>query len=386
VKSLVGVTPTRTLIADYRVGWAKYLLNQCVNNHAKCQYSMSGRKYDDDELECLLPTRVIDLNEAGSTGQPYVLVTNGRRGRYAALSYCWGASTHITATPLLTKSTIMDFQSGLPLQKLPKTIRDAMLVAKDAGIRYLWVDRLCIIQDDAVDWEEEAKLMCETYERAFLTISALGADHDNSGLFPLSDSTSSPFVTLNCFPDGERMFVFKRPQMHHKGGLRGELRQSRWDSRAWVLQERLLSRRIIYFGKKQAYWECNSQSDFHDSPTETFNTVRVNHGSKPRVLQSLQEGQRQLRPGLVSGKLTYEWSAGLLWARIVHDYTSRNLSTESDRAMAIDGVSKAYIERFPGIDYSYGLWSNYLGSRPGGLLWYRISEVHLTRPETWLGT
>ena len=93
--------------------------------------------------------------------------------RYATLSYSWGTSPR---GPHTSDDTLGDYKMhGIALTNLSQTIQDAILVASTLSIRYLWVDRFCIIQDDNEDWEKEAKSMCHIYEHSSRIISADGS-------------------------------------------------------------------------------------------------------------------------------------------------------------------------------------------------------------------
>ena len=101
----------------------------------------------------------------------------GEVGNYIALSYCWGGKQSFTAT----KRTVQDFTDGIPISKLPKTIRDAIVVTQELGLRFIWIDALCIIQDDSEDVAREINNMAQVYRKAHLTLSAACARSVNDG-------------------------------------------------------------------------------------------------------------------------------------------------------------------------------------------------------------
>ena len=106
------------------------------------------------------------------------------------LSHCWGTSRRLMAT----KETLKDLQGGVAVSSLPETFRDAIVITRRLGIRYLWIDYLCIIQDDPQDWEREASKMADVYRNSYLTISAAASADSSSGCFPArtADSYVSP--------------------------------------------------------------------------------------------------------------------------------------------------------------------------------------------------
>lgn len=91
------------------------------------------------------------------------------RGKYACLSYCWGVSK--AQTGQTTRENLPRQLKGIAFQDLASTVVDAIRLCFKLGFRFLWVDRLCIVQDDNKDWLEEASRMCEIYSRSALTIS-----------------------------------------------------------------------------------------------------------------------------------------------------------------------------------------------------------------------
>jgi hypothetical protein len=103
----------------------------------------------------------------------------GERGQYAALSYCWGLSQSFTTTI----ATLEERARGFLPERLPASIRDAIMLAREMSIPYVWVDSLCIIQDSTADWEREAARMCTIYTNATITIAALDSPDSDTGLF-----------------------------------------------------------------------------------------------------------------------------------------------------------------------------------------------------------
>jgi len=116
-------------------------LERCNDNH-KCI---------DIHENLEMPTRVLALDQ--ENGLMVRLMDNpNQRGCYIALSHCWGKSHRLT----LTQATMSRLKEGVLIADLPKTFRDAFKIARKLQLRYLWIDSLCIIQDDTVDWEQEA--------------------------------------------------------------------------------------------------------------------------------------------------------------------------------------------------------------------------------------
>jgi len=138
-------------------------VNEC-NTHHDCQQEPRP-----------LPLRVLDL----SSGRINLHETSGELGAYITLSHCWGSSKQFTTT----KTTLASRKAGIDYELLPKTYQDAIFITRLLGIRYLWIDSLCICQDDNGDWQRESAKMGLVYSNAYLTIAAASAKDSSVGLF-----------------------------------------------------------------------------------------------------------------------------------------------------------------------------------------------------------
>jgi hypothetical protein len=166
-----------------------------------------------------LPRRVIDVGDQYELDCIRLCETDGdAHGIYIALSHRWQNDT-----PMTTGDNLRDRRGSIKLADLPQTFQGAVLITRRLGIRYLWIDSLCIIQDDERDWEYEAANMDSVYASAYCTVALSSASATRgSGTFDL---------------DVEK----------------GELSR-----RGWILQERVLSHRAIHIVGQQAYWECET--------------------------------------------------------------------------------------------------------------------------------
>lgn len=143
-------------------------LRLCIGEHDKCKILFSGECLFDADENARLPTRVIDVGGSANEGAR-ILATNGCNGRYLTLSHRWGQLQRIRSV----RATIDAFQRLLPEEDLPRTFRDAITMTRLLGFHYLWVDCLCIIQDDECDWKREAESMGRVFERSSCTLAAL---------------------------------------------------------------------------------------------------------------------------------------------------------------------------------------------------------------------
>ncbi|PVH96780.1 HET-domain-containing protein, partial [Periconia macrospinosa] len=220
---------------------------------------------------------------------------------YTCLSHCWGNSKPYT----LNSITQRDLESGIDAGNLPKTFQDAIHVTRCLGVQYLWIDSLCILQDSESDWATESARMDQVYARAACTIAATASINSEGGLF------------------------FER---HPETLLPSPL-----NSRAWVSQERQLSRRIMHFSNRQLFWECHGKITCEIYPSdETF--------SDGDTISLLSE------PGLTDGLY---WA----WCSFRVNYSSSALSRESDKLVALRGIAK-HVSEVTGDELIAGLWKS----------------------------
>ena len=207
-------------------GW----ISKCQAGHSHCSRSIPDPGVHPQRLlDCLTRKVVQTLGPA----------------KYAALSYVWGS-------PQATSSSDVKYKVGETLWKLPQTIEDAITVTKSLNLRYLWVDRLCIPQDDKANFHLELKSMALIFESAQLTIIAGHGNGANDGLPGVGSLARSEQTYVQV---GIHGFVyFDTP-------LEAVMKESKYITRAWTYQEERSSIRRLYFTGRQVYYECSeSQS------------------------------------------------------------------------------------------------------------------------------
>jgi hypothetical protein len=209
-----------------------------------------------------LPTRVLDVGpEPDST--PYIYISNRESRLYICLSHCWGMTQCLTTTT----STLEERTRGIPWGDFPPTFQDAISLSRYLGIQYIWIDSLCIIQDNKPDWQREAALMGSVYGNSYLTIAATASSNSSGGLFRCHKSSLyksrnvieiTPVVLVrrplphNLF---ERLdYQFNDTSTSHEAFMS----DNPLLTRAWVLQEHLFPPRVIQFTENGLIWECNS--------------------------------------------------------------------------------------------------------------------------------
>jgi hypothetical protein len=238
------------------------------------------------------------------------------------------------------------------------------------GIRYVWIDSLCIVQDDKADWEEQAALMGVIYRDALFTIAATHASHGDVGLF--SERSEEHLAKRFDFieQDGKEIFgaLLRKPILSHGVYFSGFHRENKahypLEERAWCFQERILSTRIVHFTKDELIWECNGWilCECGDvRPGEHARTLR----DKYRTVLTATDPQVR----------------ATAWMEVVAALSKRKLTYESDRLPALSGLVGCLQEKGFG-EYVAGLW---LEELPRQLLWVVDNYQKACRPDTYRG-
>jgi len=333
---------------------ARLWLAECRTSHERCCEPMSD----------FVPSRILDVGTySDSIHLQRTLL--GWAGPYVTLSHCWGGGEILKTT----KQTLKTMKSGIQISSLPATFAAAVQLTRALGFKYLWIDSLCIIQDSREDWMTESSQMGKIYSHSSLTISA-----DSGGAYspnieprmlyyqpvlskpkPLSDSCSSGHTGLEFLSDDTATTM---------------LLDSPLSTRAWTLQERILSPRVLYFSSKSMAWECNSSYTTFDTAGQIGKALRLQFAQKatssdPNIHLS------DLPIQLLSKPMK-------MWRDIVREYSRRKLTFAQDKLPALAGLVSKLSEK-TGYTYVAGLWLQDL--LPTGLLWFRdFATTPLIRP------
>ncbi len=199
------------------------------------------------------PTRIIDL---GQSETDRIFVRNHTAGntsaKYSALSYCWGGHANFTTT---TENITRHENEGIPITSLPKTLQDAIICTRKIGLQYLWVDALCIIQDSALDKSEQIPQIRSIFHYATCTIVPGNAKTVHDGFIrcrpPIRSSGPLPYFTA----DG-KTGAFRLVPTHFY-----EYSEEPVNTRAWTLEEALLSPRLLIYSSGTLLWQCQAGND-----------------------------------------------------------------------------------------------------------------------------
>lgn len=308
------------------------------------------------------PTRLLEL----TSRETFRLIRSAAcpsPTEYVALSYCWGKSPPETQLRLL-RTTEAYLSSEQLIESLPKTFRDAIEVTRQFGLRYLWIDRLCIFQDSAEDWRNEASTMRHVYGNAHFAIAALSGKDADGGLFFSRDPQRVTPPTVHAKPGTEERFqLLSKEVMLSRDFLLTFLSDEPLMRRSWVVQELLLPVRTIYIGSRWNFWFCRSGRAAEPFPT--YFSLTPQEKGLLLAWNSLLGTARWAYVDPIESILS-DWSMAIRY------YAARELSVPSDKLVAISAIAKdvqAALHRAqPGThNFLAGIWEEDI--LIGGLLW-----------------
>ncbi|KAL7896369.1 heterokaryon incompatibility domain-containing protein [Trichoderma sp. SZMC 28014] len=303
----------RTIAPIIDIGIIKEWMRACEVHHGYCKMlpppSSNGNSF-----------RLIDVQEQK-------IISSTQPERYIALSYVWGSSTYSS-------------NYGLRAAKLPQTIVDCIQLVKGLGERYLWVDSLCIIQDDYDDKLEQLRTMDNVYRNAALVIVAAAGDDAHSGLCGIGHLQRREWQ--------RRETVCGLPYMTAQPPLRDVLGRTIWNSRGWTFQEAILARRILFFTEEQVYWSCKCANWREDMAWETSHGISLSH-----PFDSYWESRAM---NCRTAKYCQDVTA----------FTKREIKQQSDVIWAFMGILKLHSSRFP----KGFIWGHPLERLDATLIWY----------------
>lgn len=318
---------------------ARLWLKQCSENHKLCHVDSVSRP----------PTRLVDVY-----CKPPLLVhtTDWRVSHpYATLSHCWGNEPILT----LTTHNLDSFTTSIPIEQLPKTFVDAIEITENLGLRYIWIDSLCIVQDSNSDWEREAGLMSNVYSGTAINIAASSARDGTQGCFLRPPYLTEGFEAQVKLDGPGKIRDFQLERAYTRAVTKSHLA-----SRAWTLQEKLLSHRTLHIGTRGAFWECIAEVASEFLPFGLIN----NYAQSLLVCQRKHREQRGQLPSYL-----------MEWNKIVFQYSQAHLTKEKDKLPALSGIARRLCEESKD-RYLAGLWRRTIEKE----LFWRSKHPALRRP------
>jgi len=347
------------LASDESFQQAREWIHDCLHKHPNCPEPATPE----------LPTRVVEILDDGKLR----VHDTGGEASYAALSYCRGGIQAFETT----LSSLKDRKEGFSMNFLPQTLQDGVKVATELGLRYIWIDSLCIVQDSPADKGKEITQMAQIYSNAYVTICAASAEKASDGFLKILGSTpEEPNASLDDdlikmpyrAPDGEQGTILIREEAPY---------HSTWEPtsrRAWTLQERILSPRNLIYGSK-LIWQCNT-TQHSDGGVEDWSFDILGAGHRKFSSGAFKSTNPPPNPEIDFFTLRQVFQ---VWYDAVQEYTRRDLSYPSDKLPAMAGMAKAF-HSLTGAAYLAGLWKSNLTH---DLMWHTHPTVRYAKPATW---
>ena len=335
----------------------KSWLRECRENHPYCSASH----------EPFAPKRLLDLGQTRNTRNLKLTQSQDIPSAspvYVTLSHCWGSNPELSMKT--TTSNLEASMREILFASLPLTFQDAVQTTRDLGVRYLWIDSLCIIQDSPKDWEEEVAIMGQVYTRSLVTLTDAMSRNSDGGCRVKKDPTAKDNQPLDIVKGSKRIRIFARsPLDWNEAWNKGPLRK-----RAWTLQERQLSNGSLHFSENVLLWECQTSKASSELPW-----MQMKIEDPPPVL--MLNDANENRVGSNSLAMREHWFS------IVEDYSQRNLTRETDKLPALFGLVQTSAQSRGA--YFAGLFRM---DMPSALLWrsrlpYSHDEIQPQRPKRY---
>ena len=368
------LAPWAQTLCDENVAWMRGILNRC---DAECGLVSASN---------FLPTRLIDLGDNDQGGSICLIETSDARlqpsSSYAALSYCWGTEEQAARQLTTTSAVLLQRLDGILFDEMTPVMQDMVKTARALLIRYIWIDALCIVQDDIEDWAHEAERMGSVYANAFVTICAASTsscldsflDRPAAPVRVAFQSSLQPGITGHLNLHSER-HPHRVPGSDFDVTRRGkDLRCGAWSLRAWTLQEEELSKRLLYFGARRVHFSCPSRRITEMEPASSDHVPLFSH-----QLRRYKQGEPDVN-------ILRDWH------RLLRSYVDRQSTKSKDRFAAIAGLAKLMAEATKWT-YVAGLWKDVLLEE---LFWYTDQWDDITKqqlfarliartPDTYIG-
>jgi hypothetical protein len=357
-------------------GW----LESC-GNHQDCRSSNNIK---------MLPKRLVDVGDGD--GATVKLTSATEHHRYLALSHCWGRGKKPTST---TKSTEASMRVSIPWAALPQSFRDAIQVTRWLGARYIWIDSLCILQDDEQDWEEESAKMAGIFSGCDLAIAATRAGDCDEGFLQRREEGR---LVMSETHRGTPLVVYARDRTDHvwfRGAVPSPFHDLPLFQRGWCFQERLMAPRTLHFAGDELFFQCRTEDRcecsgrgawpsrkphcyayYDEAVSWETRQIRASDGQERRLIEPNCDSDHEsgtTRSLLKNANTTafvqrlYDVAVrrtvdgevpikfGELWGKIVSEYASLELTFPQDVLPALSGIANLMLAYSPG-RYFAGLW------------------------------
>ncbi|KAH8627219.1 hypothetical protein IG631_16987 [Alternaria alternata] len=340
----LGAQPARqnSYLDSTNIGTIHGFLNQCTSI---CHPEISSP---------FMPTRLIDVGHDESVPSRLVFSSKVRQSeqtKYAALSYCWGDKKDAESQFKTEKASLEDRCTSLPNELMTPTTKDAIAITRAIGLRYVWIDALCIIQDDEDDWLHESSRMNLVYRHAFVTLCTLNSDSCHEGFLNRAPTVKVPFQsTLNEATKGSYLIrLHPRTGNYSRTDYEWDYLTSEWSNRCWTYQEEEMSTRLLLFGSSKVYFSCDKYlwTEGDEAPDDI---------STRGILSQVT----RFKGSHITTRELYQ-----CWNVLTIYYGDRSVTFDEDRLPAIAGLARIVGDALQD-QYLAGLWK---GDLLEGLVW-----------------
>ena len=345
----------RDPLSDATIGLVRDWLTACTK-HTFCRSQVARP----------LPKRLISVH---SDAKVILTEHDGELGHYLALSHCWGSVDDAFSTTrdnFAERTTI-----GIEEDQLPINFQHAIAFTRRLRYDYIWIDSLCIIQHEQDDWVSEASKMAQYYNNASLTLTVADALTCHVGFLHFRKQRTSPPISAK----GDELYCLREvlPDDYELNLM------SPISKRAWTLQERLISPRIIYFTRNQLLWhcrECQWAEGYVNNSFRSHDEFKLGC-QKAGTYIDREEHDTYWRSRSSDPNYQPHFDlnfAAEIWYSCISEYTTRFLSHSSDKLAAISGLAQKYANPEMG-RYLAGLWEHDLFR---GMAWTRVKPGERT--------
>ncbi|KAH6638799.1 heterokaryon incompatibility protein-domain-containing protein [Boeremia exigua] len=344
-KNNISLDPGSVSAVDVVQGW----FADCEKRHDLCAaYTREKRS---------LPSRILQI-----VGEDEIrLISPSELIKYTALTYCWGGSRQ----PITTTENYASRCHNFSFHDFPQTLKDAISFTRALGINYIWIDCLCIVQDDNEDWAAEAARLADIYSGAFVVLAATRSSDAAEGFL---QQREKPLEISISNGQRRKLEVQVRRTSNHKwwdGGL--DLRNLPLFQRGWCLQERLLACRIVHFLPDEILYECKE-------------AVRCECDLRHEMSKSKDwwvDTEGMLWPPIsIQNSDDYNdvYTFWLRWKQLAYEFSRLNLTYADDALPALSGFASRSLSLHPG-RYIAGVWEKGIAFH---LSWYRQTAIPST--------
>ncbi|KAF2141583.1 uncharacterized protein K452DRAFT_271189 [Aplosporella prunicola CBS 121167] len=330
-------------------------LSQDVDNMLRDMVQICTKNCDWKTKPTVLPKRLLDLKGTKNGAEVCLIEVEKSyhvktEWKYATLSYCWGcADKHLIKT---TKANLGKMTAGISVKRLPRSYQDAIIVCRTLDIPFLWIDALCIIQDDEEEWELEAQKLARLYQQALITIIPSADQSAYDGFLERSLPARHPVKVdfhsvLN--PGTNETYFINEPDFSGTPLFYQDTAKTKWGNRGWTFNERLFSTRRLYFGAETIHWSCRG---FYMSEVDNKCQAPEEYSLKSLTWEPNLKESSLKKHGIEAGENIY-----FFWCSQFLEYSCRQFTYWNDRLPAISALA-SFMANITGDKWLAGIWES----------------------------